>query len=241
MARELGAVRDADAEAGTTARLVEALDTIRAGSGETITPADLLEALRARSGWDWVKSTRRLAGLLNPLGIARRQLWNGGRRRWCYVLDAEQLADLRARYGAGGEGPEEADGAPRPSRRPFRMSACGVATACQGLSAVVMDSLPTRLTAASQAGQLRFQGRRLASNDLPDKIEIHVEVVVHDAVAQPNDPTPRDLGMAIDERLRKPSRRFADHAEVADDGVDGLLVVNERVMVEVTGVPTDSP
>ncbi len=82
---------------------------IRAGSGETITPADLLEALRARSGWDWVKSTRRLAGLLNPLGITRRQLWNGERRRWCYLLDAEQLGDLRpgtarvpSRRGPGG-------------------------------------------------------------------------------------------------------------------------------------------
>jgi hypothetical protein len=50
-----------------------------------------------------VKNVRRLAGLLNPLGVTRRQLWNGGRRRWCYVLDAGQLADLQARYGAGAE------------------------------------------------------------------------------------------------------------------------------------------
>jgi hypothetical protein len=61
----------------------------------------VLEALRARAGWDWVKTTRRLAGLLNPLGIARRQIRDGGRRRWCYVLDAGQLADLQARYGTG--------------------------------------------------------------------------------------------------------------------------------------------
>ncbi|HUL53653.1 MAG TPA: hypothetical protein VLT83_09625, partial [Opitutaceae bacterium] len=45
----------------------------------------------------------------------RRQLWNGGHRRWCYVLDAEQLGDLRARYGAGGEdAAEDAAGAPAP-------------------------------------------------------------------------------------------------------------------------------
>ena len=111
IARELSAVREADADAGATARLVEALDTIRAGYGETITPADLLEALGARPGWEWLKSGRRLAGLLNPLGIARRQLWNGGRRRWCYVLGAEQLADLRARYGTGGEDAAEAPAA----------------------------------------------------------------------------------------------------------------------------------
>jgi hypothetical protein len=109
-AKDLAAVRDADAEAGTAAWLLCALQAIRGREGETLAPADLLEALRARPGWDWVKSTRRLAGLLNPLGIVRRQSWNGGRRRWCYVLDAGQLADLRARYGAGGEGFEEGPG-----------------------------------------------------------------------------------------------------------------------------------
>ncbi len=87
--------------------VVTRLEARRAELGETPAPAELLGALRARPGWDWLKSARRLAGLLNPLGIARRQLWNGGRRRWCYVLDAGQLADLRARYGAGGEVPDD--------------------------------------------------------------------------------------------------------------------------------------
>src|SRR5204863_3539533 len=41
VARELSTVREADADAGTTARLVEELETIRAGFGEMITPADL--------------------------------------------------------------------------------------------------------------------------------------------------------------------------------------------------------
>jgi hypothetical protein len=109
-AREAGSQREADAEAGTTARLLEALEVVRMELGETPAPAELLGALRARPGWDWVKSTRRLAGLLNPLGIVRRQFWNGGRRRWCYMLDAGQLADLRARYGAGEETPGEGPG-----------------------------------------------------------------------------------------------------------------------------------
>src|SRR5262245_3838586 len=43
------------------------------------------------------RAPRRFAGLLNPLRIVRRQLCDGGRRRWCYVLDGGQLADLRAR------------------------------------------------------------------------------------------------------------------------------------------------
>ncbi len=111
LARDLGTVRDADAEAGTTARLLEALETIRTKIGEMPAPAELLEALRTRPGWEWLKSTRRLAGLLNPLGIVRQQMWNGGRRRWCYALDAEQLADLRARYSGGGEGADDGTGA----------------------------------------------------------------------------------------------------------------------------------
>jgi hypothetical protein len=57
-----------------------------------------------------VTSTRRLAGLLNPLGITRRQLWNGKRRWWGYLLDVEQLKDLQARYGASAE--PQADPAP---------------------------------------------------------------------------------------------------------------------------------
>ena len=63
------------------------------------------------AGWDWVKSTRRLAGLLNPLGIVRQQVRGCGRRRRCYVLQTEQLADLRARYGGGADADDEPDGA----------------------------------------------------------------------------------------------------------------------------------
>jgi len=109
-ARDIGSQREADAEAGTTARLLEALEAIRMELGETPAPADLLEALRARPVWDWLKSTRRLAGLLNPLGIVRQQIRAGDRRRWCYVLEAGQLADLRARYGGAADAGEELDG-----------------------------------------------------------------------------------------------------------------------------------
>jgi hypothetical protein len=65
LARELGSARDAEVEAGPTARLLEALDAIRGDVGETPTPSELLGALQARAGWDWVKNVRRLAGLLN--------------------------------------------------------------------------------------------------------------------------------------------------------------------------------
>jgi Domain of unknown function (DUF3854)/Protein of unknown function (DUF3631) len=115
-ARDLAAVRDADAEAGTAARLIEALQVIREREGEAVAPAGLLEALRALPGWDWVKSSRRLAGLLNPLGVVRQQIRDGDRRRWCYVLSAEQLADLRARYGGAADSEERPDG---PARATF--------------------------------------------------------------------------------------------------------------------------
>jgi hypothetical protein len=112
LAREMGRSRDAEVEAGPTARLLEALEGVRADVGETPTPGELLGALQIRVGWEWVKNVRRLAGLLNPLGITRRQLWNGGRRRWCYVLDAGQIADLQARYGAGAEAADGPGAAP---------------------------------------------------------------------------------------------------------------------------------
>lgn len=83
---------------------------VRLELGETPAPGELLEALRARPGFDWLKSTRRLASLLNPLGIVRQQVRTGDRRRWCYVLQADQLADLRARYDGTGDAGEEPDG-----------------------------------------------------------------------------------------------------------------------------------
>jgi len=56
---------------------------------DTIAPTDLIEALRARPGRDWLKSARRLAGRLNPLGIMRQQIRDDGRRRWCYLLQSD--------------------------------------------------------------------------------------------------------------------------------------------------------
>jgi len=109
-ARDAGSQREADAEAGTTARLLEALELARLEVSGTPAPAELLEAVRGRPGFDWLKSTRRLASLLNPLGIVRQQVRTGDRRRWCYVLEADQLADLRARYGGAAEAGDEPDG-----------------------------------------------------------------------------------------------------------------------------------
>jgi hypothetical protein len=100
LARELSGIRDADADDGQTARLITALETIRGTRGEMLAPGDLLAALQGHPGWEWVKTPRRLAGLLNPLGLYRERRREGGRLRWIYHLKAECVADLHARYGA---------------------------------------------------------------------------------------------------------------------------------------------
>jgi len=62
-----------------------------------------------------VKSTRRLANFMNPLGIVRQQVRAGGRRRWCYVLQADQLSDLPARYGGSADAGDEPEASTSPS------------------------------------------------------------------------------------------------------------------------------
>lgn len=115
LAREAGGLRDADQADGQTAWLVEALAAIRQEGGEEPAPEDLRAALAARPGWEWVTNTRRLAGLLNPLGLVRGRRREGARLRWTYRLDAERLADLAARYSPAGEPADPAlgsDGGP---------------------------------------------------------------------------------------------------------------------------------
>ena len=99
VARELAGLRDADAEGGPTARRLEALEAVRAERGERLAPAELVAARAGRAGWEGVKTPRKLAMILGPMGIFRRQVREGERRRWCYVLDAERQAELRERYG----------------------------------------------------------------------------------------------------------------------------------------------
>jgi hypothetical protein len=98
VAHDASRLRDAEADGGQAARLLDALDWVRQAHGEQMTPNDLLAALQTRPGWGFVKSTRRLAGLLNPLGLFREQVREGTRRSWYYTLKPTALADLRRRY-----------------------------------------------------------------------------------------------------------------------------------------------
>jgi hypothetical protein len=105
-ARTLSDAREADDEAGSAARLITALQKVAAEVGFTATPTRLLEALQA-NGYAWVKSTRRLAGLLAPLGLVARPGRENGRPVRLYTLDSGALADLARRYnpavGAAGD------------------------------------------------------------------------------------------------------------------------------------------
>ena len=84
-----------------------------------------------------------------------------------------------------------------------------------GLGAAVTRSLAPRFIATFQAGHLRFQSRQLISDDLPDEIEVHVEVVVHDAIAQSDDLAPQ--GDQTRERLYSSKQRNAStSARVTD-------------------------
>src|SRR5262249_34664280 len=106
VARELSDARDAGEAEGTTARLLAALESVRASRGERLTPSELLAALRGE-GLEWIKSTRALAGLLAPLGLVSRSARGVPGRKGttrAYPLDADLLTDLIARYGAADGG-----------------------------------------------------------------------------------------------------------------------------------------
>ncbi len=109
VARDLSGVRDEGDT--TTARLIEALETIVEGE-KTFTPSELLKLLKAKEGFEWLRSTTALARLLNPLGLVARydKILVEGRRKSVrhYYLDRDLLVDLRRRYGSPEETQDEA-------------------------------------------------------------------------------------------------------------------------------------
>lgn len=91
----------------TTAKLIEALGEILKAEGrESYTPTELLHLLQGH-GFDWLKSTRALAGLLHPLGFFATKRRNVKHVVRAYCLSDNSLTDLRIRYGDASETPEE--------------------------------------------------------------------------------------------------------------------------------------
>jgi len=63
-------------------------------------PALLLDAVSLKPGFDYVKSTKALASVLNPLGFFNRQVRRGGSLTRVYEISPAALKDLFERYGA---------------------------------------------------------------------------------------------------------------------------------------------
>jgi Protein of unknown function (DUF3631) len=100
LALELCQVRD-EGET-TTVKLIEALLAILQENDKMewdIEPSPLLPLVQAK-GFDWVKSPKKVAELMNGLGIYKQGITVPGKKKpKGYRLSTEKLEDLKARYG----------------------------------------------------------------------------------------------------------------------------------------------
>ncbi len=97
LAHDLSGVRDEGDT--TTVKLLEALTNLVETEGrESFTPSDLLKRLQDQ-GFEWLKTTKALAGLLNPLGIVSGKKRDGVKIIRAYALRLRVLRELQARYG----------------------------------------------------------------------------------------------------------------------------------------------
>src|SRR5438128_3464713 len=80
--------------------------------------------------------------------------------------------------------------------------------------------------------QCRFESWKLRPDNLPDQLDIDVEVRMDDPVAQTGDLVPRDLAVPGLELAGKAPGRLADHLEAAHDGINRLVVLHEGSAVE---------
>lgn len=84
-----------------TANLVQALLAILSDHGTPewdIQPKELFPLVQAK-GFDWLRSTKGLSGLMQGLGIFRESVRHDGKIRRMYRLSIARLEDLRDRYG----------------------------------------------------------------------------------------------------------------------------------------------
>jgi hypothetical protein len=83
-----------------TATLIRGLRRVLGIDAEVrVRPTDLLRQLTAEESLGWIRSTKSLAGLLTPLELATKTVrFSDGTRGRAYVLEAERLDDLLARY-----------------------------------------------------------------------------------------------------------------------------------------------
>lgn len=90
---------------------------------------------------------------------------------------------------------------------------------------------PSPRSGCSKSRNLSRKPRQLRFYDRPDKVEVDIEVVVNDAMAQSHGPMPGDLGVSVLELLRQAIGSFTEHRQVRDDGVDRGVMSQEGRMV----------
>ena len=89
--------------------------------------------------------------------------------------------------------------------------------------------------------ELVDQNRNVPVDDLPDQIEVDVEVTVDDAVAQSDDLTPWDLRISAVGVCRDARGSFADDFENLENRVLVQVALLELRVREVGGEPCEPP
>ncbi len=105
LAHDLSRVR-LEIDSANVIQILEILTRVLSGKEEIrISPTDLLGRFKEDSYFEWLKSTKNLAGLLAPLGLVSSHQRNPetGERGRTYIVTREKLEDWRKRYRVGGD------------------------------------------------------------------------------------------------------------------------------------------
>jgi len=73
----------------------------------------------------------------------------------------------------------------------------------------------------------------------PDYPDIHAKVLMDDPIAETNDPSPRDFGMASFELLGDSCGCLAYDLEVSDYGINSAGITRKRLEVHFTDIRRD--
>jgi len=76
----------------------------------------------------------------------------------------------------------------------------------------------------------RFENGEFVPDDVPEDIHVDAEVLVDQNVAKAGDLLSLHAGLQRTEFGRQLFDRFADHLEIAHDGVERLLVRRKRLL-----------
>jgi ATP-dependent exoDNAse (exonuclease V) beta subunit len=103
----------------------------------------------------------------------------------------------------------------------------------------VEGSIDLLYLALQKPPQRLYDRREVLASRLPQRLVRDVEVLVHEHVPESAHFRPRDLGVRGDDVVGHAAGSLADDPEAPRDGVDRLLVGQERALVERRGVALD--